>query len=135
MLYLIGVYLPTLNPLRLFEVPWFICNWGQWSAHHAVNSGKCGGSGLRSEADAQWFQATKNPPKINSPDVISQVFSTTTLVDLQHLQYIQNSSNCCRHNYELSISRIFESNFWRVFDIWPNCVMQRPRMKWVLSAV
>jgi hypothetical protein len=30
-------------------------------------------------------------------------------------------SNCCRHNYDQSISRIFQSNFWRVSVIWSNC--------------
>ena len=33
--------------------------------------------------------------------------------------YIQNLSNRCRRK---SISRIFQSNFWRVFDVWHNCV-------------
>ena len=38
--------------------------------------------------------------------------------------HIQNLSNCCRHNYDPSISRIFHSNIWRVFDIWTKCVAQ-----------
>ena len=35
--------------------------------------------------------------------------------------HIQNLSKRCRHKYDQSISRIFESRFWRVFDNWPNC--------------
>ena len=36
--------------------------------------------------------------------------------------HIQNMSNCCRHKYDPSISRFFQSNFWRVSEIWPNCL-------------
>ena len=34
---------------------------------------------------------------------------------------IQNLSNLWRHKYDPSISRIFRSNFWRVFYVWHNC--------------
>ena len=34
-----------------------------------------------------------------------------------------------RHKYDPSISRIFQSNFWRVFDVWPNCALRAaPRL-------
>ena len=36
--------------------------------------------------------------------------------------HIQNLSNRCRQRHDPSISRIFLSNFWRVFDVWHNCV-------------
>ena len=36
--------------------------------------------------------------------------------------HIQNLSNRCRHKYDQSISRIFQSNFWQVFAVWPNSV-------------
>ena len=32
--------------------------------------------------------------------------------------HIQNLSNRCRHKYDPSISRVFQSNFWQVFDVW-----------------
>ena len=34
--------------------------------------------------------------------------------------HIENLSNRYRHKYDPSISRNFLSNFWRVFDVWPN---------------
>jgi hypothetical protein len=37
--------------------------------------------------------------------------------------HIQNLSNHCRHKYDPSISRIFQSNFWQVFDVWHNCAV------------
>ena len=39
-----------------------------------------------------------------------------------HSLHIQNLSNRRRYKYDPSISRIFQSNFWRVFDVWHNCV-------------
>ena len=39
----------------------------------------------------------------------------------QRALHIQNLSNCSRHKYDQSISRIFGSNIWRVFAIWSNC--------------
>ena len=32
--------------------------------------------------------------------------------------------NCYWPKYGPSISRIFQSNFWRVFDVWPNCAAE-----------
>ena len=37
--------------------------------------------------------------------------------------HIQDSSNCCRHKLKQPISQNFYSHFWRVFDIWPICVL------------
>ena len=34
--------------------------------------------------------------------------------------HIENLSNRRRDKYDPSISRIFQSNFWRVFDVWHN---------------
>ena len=39
--------------------------------------------------------------------------------------HIQNFSNCCMHKYDKSISRIFKFDFWRDFDIRPNCALGR----------
>ena len=36
--------------------------------------------------------------------------------------HFQNLSNRCRHKYDTSISRDFQSNVWRVFDVKSNCV-------------
>ena len=67
-----------------------------------------------------------NPPKEGSLDVISRVFPS----NYQHFDFrfrllyalhIQNLSNCYRHKYDQSISRIFQSYFWRVFATGPNC--------------
>ena len=38
-----------------------------------------------------------------------------------HTLHMQNSSNCCRHKYDQSISRIYLSNYWRIFVIWFQC--------------
>ena len=59
-----------------------------------------------------------------------------------HALRMQNSSNCCRHKYDESISRIVQYNFWRFFccfnnkpnlyDFWDdifldsNCLSQIP---------
>ena len=37
--------------------------------------------------------------------------------------HFQSLSNRCRHKHDPSISRIFQSNFGRVFDVWPNCAL------------
>ena len=36
--------------------------------------------------------------------------------------HFQKLSNRYRHKYDVSILRIFQSNFWRVFAVRPNCV-------------
>jgi hypothetical protein len=36
--------------------------------------------------------------------------------------HIQNLSNCCRHNYDQSISQYYGFSFWRIIAICPNCV-------------
>ena len=58
--------------------------------------------------------------------MISRIFSCKFL----HIQiasvswhrfFTQNFSNCCMHKYDPSISRIFQSNFWRNFSILSHC--------------
>ena len=48
--------------------------------------------------------------------MISRFFGSTYLLILKILW------NWCRHKHDPSISQIFQSNFWRVFVSWPNCV-------------
>jgi hypothetical protein len=38
-------------------------------------------------------------------------------------------SNRCRLKYDPPISRIFQSNFWRVFDVWHNTATPRNKVK------
>ena len=67
--------------------------------------------------------------------MVSRVFSCKTLqVSLNNFRFrswraldIHNLSNCSKHKYDQSISRIFGSNFWRVFAIWSNCVARFQR--------
>ena len=40
-----------------------------------------------------------------------------------HALRTKKLSNCCGHNYDQSISRIFWSNFWRVFSVWSHFVV------------
>ena len=47
--------------------------------------------------------------------------STSCLFRPWHAVHILNLSNRCGHKYNQSISRFFQSNFWRVFAIRPNC--------------
>ena len=70
-----------------------------------------------------------NPPEISSLDVISRKFPCRVLhiqIRFRFRSFLalnnQNLSNRCRHKYDSSISRIFQSNYWRVFDVWHNCV-------------
>ena len=83
----------------------------------------------RGNGGPQWFQITKTCHKISCINVISRVFpSKFHQIDIYfrfpRLSFtLKSCQNSCRHKYALSISRIFyESNFWRVFDIRPNCV-------------
>ena len=51
-------------------------------------------------------------------DVISRIHKATFSISVYNkwISFIlKNSSNCCRHKYNPTISRIFYSNFWRVF--------------------
>ena len=75
---------------------------------------------------AQWFQTAKTRQKYS---LEFTNFSIQVLEDWLdfcfrslHALHIENLSNCCRHKYDQSISRIFEFYFWRDFAIWPNCV-------------
>ena len=38
-----------------------------------------------------------------------------------HAINTQNLSNCCKHKFYQSISRIFESSYRQIFAIWTNC--------------
>ena len=63
----------------------------------------------------------KNSPKISSSKLISRVFTT----EFQHSHMIWSLHGLCfvlKICQTLVLSRIFLSNFWRVFDIRLNCV-------------
>ena len=73
----------------------------------------------------KWLKPTKN--KLTWSDFINLFMQVSAYSNSFHFWSfralcIQNLSNSWRHNYDLSISRIFQPNFWRVFDVWPNCV-------------
>ena len=64
--------------------------------------------------------------------MISWVFPSK----FQHICITSVSGRCAHFTFKVcqivagkkhkpSISRIFQSNFWRVFDVWPNCAMWR----------
>ena len=80
---------------------------------------------------AQWFQIAKTRHKISSIDVISRVFPSKfqqihiyfhfrgIRFTLRNCQTVAGISTVCQfHDF-------LKSNFWRVFDIWPNCAMHR----------
>ena len=77
----------------------------------------------------------KKPPKISLPKVISRVFLWKFLQI--HITSVSGClrfklkicQNRCRHKYDSSISRFFESCFWRFFAIWPNCAAWRTAAK------
>ena len=46
-----------------------------------------------------------------------------------HALHIQNLSNCCWRQHEQSISRIFQSYFWRVFAFWSSWAVLRKEHK------
>ena len=50
-------------------------------------------------------------------------YSNSFRFRLSRAIHIQNLSNRCRHKYDPSISQFFQSNFWRVFDVWHNCAL------------
>ena len=65
--------------------------------------------------------------------VISRVFTskflkihTTSVSGLCVRFTFKTYQKSLRHKYDQSISRIFQYNFWRVFDIWHNCVSPPP---------
>ena len=58
--------------------------------------------------------------KIGSPKAISRVFHNFRFRSLRALHF-WNFSNCCSHKCDLSISRVFQSYFWRLYAVWPNC--------------
>ena len=72
----------------------------------------------------------QNLPEISSPNVLHEFLQASyckfTLLPFPVIACttFQNLSNRCSRNYDPSISRIFESSIWRVFDNWPNCVTQ-----------
>ena len=71
----------------------------------------------------QWFQIPKTCQK-----QISRVFSAScskfTCFPFPvnaFTSYPKIVSNCCNYSYDRSISRTFQSNFWQVCAIRPNC--------------
>ena len=58
-------------------------------------------------------------------EFIQGSFSKFTIFRFQLLDAlrIKNLSNGCSHKYDPSVFLFLQSNFWRVFDIWPNCEM------------
>ena len=93
--------------------------------------------------------------KIGKPFIIPKLFYLTwfykgfffklNLVNLQHFPFpvvaffhIQNSSNCCRHNNDRSISRVFDFIYFFLFpglwlsQNWPNKCLT-PKTWWPLA--
>ena len=63
--------------------------------------------------------------KITSLVVLSRIFPKQVSADINYFRFrwlcalhIQNLSNCCRHKYNLTISRVFKFIFWRICAIW-----------------
>ena len=66
----------------------------------------------------------RNSPKIISVGVILQGFQPDSIsVNCMRFIFKLNSQNNYKYNYNQSISRIFESYFWRVFAILPSCAL------------
>ena len=62
-----------------------------------------------------------NPPKEGSLVFPNNFQHFDFRFRLLHALHIQNLSNCYRHKYDQSISRIFQSFFWRIFATRPDC--------------
>ena len=76
-------------------------------------------------AEATMVSNDQNSPKISSPKMILRVFKRK--FQYLHITSVSGHSvhskfvKLLQENYDPSISRIFRSNFWRVFVVWPNC--------------
>jgi hypothetical protein len=80
--------------------------------------------------------------KITSLVVLSRIFPKQVSADINYFRFrwlcalhIQNLSNCCRHKYNLTISRVFKFIFWRIFAIWLYYVQQRRPARLIRSGV
>ena len=72
----------------------------------------------------KWLKPAKN--KLRWSDFTNAFMQVSVYSNSFHFRsfwalHIQNLSNCCRYKYDPSISRIFQSNSWRVFDVWNHC--------------
>ena len=79
----------------------------------------------------EFFHVCQTVAGITTTQSISRIVKISLLAVLcyfrfrsLHRLYTQNWSNCCRHKYDQSISRIFHSNIWRVFASRPNCAVR-----------
>ena len=86
----------------------------------------------------QWFQMSKIRQNISSPKVISRVFPWKFLQI-----HITSVSGCLRFTFKICqtvagtsmirrFHEFFESRFWRVFAILPNCVPSPPLLLFTL---
>ena len=77
---------------------------------------------------------SKCPEHAKNKNSISQVFSPRLRFKYfyfheLHALHIQKFTNSYSNKYDQTISRIFESYFWRVFDLCPNCVAVCARVR------
>ena len=86
----------------------------------------------------------KNPPKTSSLDVFLRFFFRISAYSNDfrfrslHALHIQNLSNCCRHNYDQSISRFSKSIFGGFLTFGPTVARiishyQAPVLAWQIS--
>ena len=117
---------------------WNISIRGRTRVHSRTTSQKAFFSAATCWPSAQWFQMSKIRQNISSPKVISRVFPWKFLQI-----HITSVSGCLRFTFKICqtvagtsmirrFHEFFESRFWRVFAILPNCVPSPPLLLFTL---
>ena len=79
----------------------------------------------------KWLKPAKN--KLTWSDITNFFMQNSFRFRQFRALHFQNLSNCCRHKYDPSISQVFQSKFWRVFEVWHNCVTAGVSAAWSQS--